>query len=240
MKHINSSYTTYYNVKRKRAGHLLQGRYKAIIVDADEYVTELSRYIHLNPVRVGSVKKPEDYRWSSCSSYTGEATAPTWLKTDFIISCFGSGKSAAQKKYRQFVHDLLGQEYDSPLTATVASTILGHEEFVCEMQERHLSGKGKDRDLPALRELAIRPLPEKILEAVEMACPADERLCRKMAVYFCHRYSGAKLKDIGNLFELSESGVTQASSRFRRDLEANEQLKALSQRIATSLGLSIV
>jgi putative transposase len=61
-----------------------------------------------------------------------------------------------------------------------------------------------------------------------------------MAVYFCHRYSGAKLKDTGKLFGLSESGVTQASNRFRRDLEANEQLKALSQRIATSLGLSIV
>lgn len=40
MQHINSSYTTYYNVKRKRAGHLLQGRYKAILVDADTYVTE--------------------------------------------------------------------------------------------------------------------------------------------------------------------------------------------------------
>jgi putative transposase len=176
MKHINSAYTTYFNVKRKRAGHLLQGRYKAIIVDADEYATELSRYIHLNPVRVGSVEKPEDYRWSSCASYTGDATAPAWLKTDFILSCFGSREAAAQKKYRQFVHDLLGLDYDSPLIATVASTILGHEEFVCEMQERHLSGKGKDRDLPALRELTARPLPEKILEAVRMACPADERL----------------------------------------------------------------
>jgi len=72
MKHINSSYTTYYNVKRKRDGHLLQGRYKAIIVDADKYAKELSRYIHLNPVRVGIVEKPEEYRWSSCHSYTGD------------------------------------------------------------------------------------------------------------------------------------------------------------------------
>jgi len=53
MRHINGAYTTYFNVKRKRAGHLLQGRYKAILVDADEYLVELSRYIHLNPVRVG-------------------------------------------------------------------------------------------------------------------------------------------------------------------------------------------
>ena len=58
MKHINSSYTIYYNVKRKRAGHLLQGRFKAILVDGDVYATELSRYIHLNPVRAGIVTVP--------------------------------------------------------------------------------------------------------------------------------------------------------------------------------------
>ena len=61
MRHINGAYTTYFNVKRKRAGHLFQGRYKAILVDADAYVAELSRYIHLNPVRAGMVKKAEEY-----------------------------------------------------------------------------------------------------------------------------------------------------------------------------------
>src|SRR5664279_2859353 len=66
MRHINGAYTTYFNVKRKRAGHLFQGRYKAILVEADEYAKELSRYIHLNPVRVGIVANPEEYRWSSC------------------------------------------------------------------------------------------------------------------------------------------------------------------------------
>ncbi len=60
MRHINGAYTTYINVKRKRAGHLFQGRYKAILVEADEYAKELSRYIHLNPVRAGIVEKPEE------------------------------------------------------------------------------------------------------------------------------------------------------------------------------------
>ncbi len=49
MKHINGSYTNYFNIKRKRAGHLLQGRYKAILVEADTYAAELSRYIHHPP-----------------------------------------------------------------------------------------------------------------------------------------------------------------------------------------------
>ncbi len=86
MQHINGAYTTYFNVKRKRAGHLFQGRFKAILVEADEYAAELSRYIHLNPVRVGAVSKPEEYRWSSYCAYIGNATSPGWLKTDFILS----------------------------------------------------------------------------------------------------------------------------------------------------------
>ena len=58
MRHINGAYTTYFNVKRKRAGHLFQGRYKAILAEADEYATELSRYLHLNPVRAEMTSRP--------------------------------------------------------------------------------------------------------------------------------------------------------------------------------------
>jgi len=75
MRHINGAYTTYYNTKRKRFGHLLQGRYKAILVDKDAYAQELSRYVHLNPVWAGMAKRPEEYGWSSYRFYisgTGE------------------------------------------------------------------------------------------------------------------------------------------------------------------------
>lgn len=58
---LNSAYTTYFNLKRRRSGHLFQGRYKALLVDKDHYLLELSRYIHLNPVRAGITEKPEDY-----------------------------------------------------------------------------------------------------------------------------------------------------------------------------------
>jgi REP element-mobilizing transposase RayT len=69
MHYINSSYTTYINVNKKRSGHLFQGRYKSIIIDADNYLLELSRYIHLNPVRAGMVQKPADYQYSSYSAF---------------------------------------------------------------------------------------------------------------------------------------------------------------------------
>ena len=98
MKHINGAYTNYFNIKRKRSGHLFQGRYKAILIEADEYAQELSRYIHLNPVRVGMVSRPEEYQWSSYSDYIGQRKAPDWLKRELIIGYFGKIISEAESK----------------------------------------------------------------------------------------------------------------------------------------------
>jgi REP element-mobilizing transposase RayT len=97
MRHINGAYTTYFNVKRARSGHLLQGRYKAILVDIDEYAKELSRYIHLNPVRAKMVKTPEEYEWSSYQFYIGVKRPPEWLHRDFILGYFGGLGSGHDK-----------------------------------------------------------------------------------------------------------------------------------------------
>ncbi len=69
MHHINGAYTNYINRKRNRSGHLLQGRYKGILIDQDSYLLELSRYLHLNPVRARMVSKPEEYAYSSYKSF---------------------------------------------------------------------------------------------------------------------------------------------------------------------------
>ncbi len=69
MHNLNGTYTTYFNIKRKRAGHLFQGRYKALLIDVNNYLLELSRYIHLNPVRAGITDKPESCRYSSYRAY---------------------------------------------------------------------------------------------------------------------------------------------------------------------------
>jgi hypothetical protein len=71
-----------------RSGHLFQGRYKAILVDIDEYAKELSRYIHLNPVRAKLVETPQQYEWSSYKFYIGQQNAPKWkLKKSDISVC---------------------------------------------------------------------------------------------------------------------------------------------------------
>ena len=236
MKHINSSYTTYYNIKRKRSGHLLQGRYKAILIDGDAYATELSRYIHLNPIRAGIVSVPEEYPWMSYRFYIGEK-APDWLTTGFTLEYFSKDIEIAKVKYKLFVHDLINQVYQSPLLETVASTILGCPEFVRATQERHLKSRKADRDLPALRELTGRQSLNDIVEVVKNVFSNNERLATKAGVHLCHRYSGAKLKDIGALFLLTESGVTSASKRFEKSIKDDNILKEILMRIREDLGM---
>ena len=95
MQNLSFRYTRWANWRQKRSGHLFQGRYKAVLVDADSYLEELTRYIHLNPVRAGIVKEPEDYPWSGHRAYLGLEMIP-WLTTDWVLSqfsgeYFGSG-----------------------------------------------------------------------------------------------------------------------------------------------------
>lgn len=85
MRQLNGVYTQ----KFKRVGHVFQGRYKAIIVDKDSYLLELSRYVVLNPVRAKMVKHVKAWPWSSYRSMIGKSIVPVWLETDFILSQFG-------------------------------------------------------------------------------------------------------------------------------------------------------
>lgn len=224
MQHINGAYTTYFNVKKKRAGHLFQGRYKAILVEADDYAAELSRYIHLNPVRAGMVLRHEEYPWSSYKAYVGNTSDPAWLKKDFILGYFGNRQKVARKNYRLFVEDLIGAEYESPLKSTFGSAILGSTTFIEEITKAHLSEKEPDRNLPALRQLASLPLPEEILRVVESHFGKDNKLTRNASIYMCHKYSGVKLKDICQYFAVRESAITEASRRFSIQLEKKKEL----------------
>lgn len=114
MHHINSSYTTYMNRKRKRAGHLFQGRYKAIIIEKENYLVELSRYIHLNPVRAGMVEKPEEYSYSSYKAYVTKERDEV-VTQELIFGMISMQKGDARKKYRTYVESANEKELENPL-----------------------------------------------------------------------------------------------------------------------------
>lgn len=212
----------------------MQGRYKAILVEADEYLTELSRYIHLNPVRVGIVERPEQYQWSSYPNYTDHSTPPAWLTTGFILGCFAKEIEDAHKKYRTFVEDRLGKEYESPLKRTIGASILGSTAFVAEITATYLKGK-EDGNIPALRQLNSRPTPEEIMKEAQAELGDDEKLVRRAAIHLCHKYSGLRLRELGECFNVRDTAISEASRRFARELDGNVKLRDRVERIKGKL-----
>ncbi|MFC1816595.1 transposase [Thermodesulfobacteriota bacterium] len=225
MRHINGAYTTYFNVKRARAGHLFQGRYKAIVVQMDAYAKELSRYIHLNPVRAKLAETPDKYEWSSYNFYIGVKKAPGWLHRDFILGYFGDKVSNAQLGYKKFVSLLIARQYDSPLKEVTASVLLGSQDFIQFIKGSYLSDKKLDRDLPAIRQLGSRITCLEICDMVELEFRQDPVAARNIKLYLCRKHTGERLRTIGAQFGIGDAAVTQACKRFKLKLEKDRKLR---------------
>jgi REP element-mobilizing transposase RayT len=128
MRQLNSAYSQCHNRRHHLAGHLLQGRYHAILVQRENYLCELARYIVLNPVRAGLVASPEAWTWSSYCETTGEAPRPSWLDTGFLLGLFKASPLGAVCAYRQFVMEGIGRT--SPLKHLSHQCILGDPLFI--------------------------------------------------------------------------------------------------------------
>ena len=112
MRQLNGVYTQASNRRHRRVGHLFQGRFKAILLDSDAYLLELSRYVVLNPLRAGMVQHPADWRWSSYRASMGLEPAAPWLAADGLLAQFAKRRSVAQRRYAQFVAE--GVQAGSP------------------------------------------------------------------------------------------------------------------------------
>src|SRR3972149_11114345 len=124
MHGINGKYTGYFNRKYGRNGHLFQGRYKGILVDRDAYLLQLSRYVHLNPVKAGIIDKSERYVWSSYPSFIGEGKKYEWLKYSWILEQFGPDEKKALREYKRFVDAGLKDEQDGLFNNVQGQVIL--------------------------------------------------------------------------------------------------------------------
>ena len=159
MRQLNGVYTQASNRRYQRVGHVFQGRFKAILVDSDAYLLELSRYVVLNPVRAGMVKKPADWPWSSYRPSVGLEPAAPWLAIDGLLAQFAKRHSLAQQRYAQFVAE--GIKAASPWLGLKGQIYLGDEQFVQRMQV-HIQGVRDDVQIP----LAQRRPPPPPLAAI--------------------------------------------------------------------------
>lgn len=235
MRHINGAYTNYFNIRHRRRGHLFQGRYKSIIVEADSYAGELSRYIHLNSVRAGIVDMPDKFKWSSYWYYIGRKKKPQWLTLDFILGYFDDDYADASKKYAEFVKAGIYDKNESPLEKTVASTILGSDNFIEFIKDTYIDRKKRDRNLPALKKLSKSPDIAETYKKVEMSFSNKAALSKKVTLYLFHTYTDKPLKEIGAFFGIGESAVSDASREFDSILKKNRKLRKQVELVRDSL-----
>lgn len=239
---LNVSYAAYYNKKHDRRGHLFQGRYKAILIEADEYLTELSRYIHLNPVRASMVKEPAEYQWSSYPAYIGAKKEPKCLQTEGVLKYFGLKKKEAKKNYRKFVEEIDIDKLENPNKHIVGGVILGDVGFVEWVKETFLSERGDEKEIPQLRELSPRPSIEKILKIIrdELGCSKEEilerdrkrNICREIAIYVTRDMSGLKCKEMGKYFGgISGAAITMSYKKMAKEIAMNRKLERKVRKI---------
>lgn len=148
MQGINQRYTMYFNRKYKTVGHLFQGRYKAILCDRNAYLLTLIKYIHMNPVRAKIAESISKYQWSSHHEYMKKRKKKGIIDVDQVLRMFSEDKSAARKLYRTYMGDEISVKKED-IYRTVDQRIMGTEQFVEDVMERHdveLSQERKARE----------------------------------------------------------------------------------------------
>ncbi len=241
MRYINSLYAKKCNKNKMTDGPIFRGRYKAILIDTDDYLIQVNRYIHLNPVSAKIVLNPENYQWSSYSYYVGNKNKPDWLFCDKVLDFFGN--TAQIEKFRHFTTSNINQKivefYDGSgkIPAYDIIPVLGSENFMRDIKENHLN-VALDYNIPPQQSRLIKyflPSVEEIIEAVARYYQVEissikkpivkrsENKPRKIAFYLACDDSGKTHKEIAESFEgLSPSSFSKAYFRIKNEIIKNE------------------
>lgn len=203
MRQLNGVYTQKYNWRHSKTGHIFQGRYKSILVEKENYLLELCRYVVLNPVRANMVEKPEEWKWSSYGATVGIKSVPDYLMVDWILALFSSKKGEAQKRYRQFVREGIHQA--SPWEELQAQVLLGKEGFIDKFKDL-LSDKEQVKEIPRQQRYVSRPGLSKIFKE------GETKSRRNRHIHTAHVKYGYTLKDIADHLRIHYTTVSKAMS----------------------------
>ncbi len=243
IQRLNGDYALYYSKRHKKPGHIFQGRYKAMLVEKDAYLLELSRYIHLNPIRAELGKTPEEYKWSSLPVYIkGTSKLPFKLNWQWILSIFGKERKIASKKYREFIYEGM-KENKNPGKEAIGGWILGGDKWAERVIEKW--GKFSSPELSG-----VKPIKRKVSEAEieklvcrEFKIKEDDlkrvtynNIARMAAIHLAVTYCGMTLKEAGQRYGgTNYSAVGKAASRFRERLGRDKKLSKIIKHILSNV-----
>ncbi len=222
MRRLNGAYTQRFNRRHDRVGHLFQGRYKSIVVDADNYLLELCRYIVLNPVRAGMVREVGEWPWSSYQGTIGQAPTPDWLAVDGVLGQFGGDEQTARIHYQRFV--TAGIATESPWQALRGQMWLGSVAFREKMQglieDKPLTG------IPRQQAQPTRPPTDEVINLVAQTYEIQntkvlDRSCQvafQAAVYLLRRVVNLSLHEVSILAGVSIPRISQIQHKIEAGL----------------------
>lgn len=227
MQGLQQSYTQYFNRAHQKVGHLFQGRYKAIICQKEEYLLELVRYVHLNPVRSKLVRRPEHYPYSGHRSYLeGEATKV--IEPGPVLKLLGG-----RKGYRKFVLEGLGERHKDEYYEPEDQRFLGTQEFGEKVREQVQEEKEKKsrRSL----EVVVGELAGRLKMSPELLRGPDRSWevsrARGLVVYVLTRRLGFSAREVGSHFGRDATSVSVIVSRFSERMMKERQIKEDCERI---------
>ena len=166
MRHASGVYTQRFNRYHKTDGPLFRGRYKSVLVQEDEYLTHLVRYIHLNPVQANLVQDPKDYPWSSHRHYL-KAKDEEWLRVTGTLKFFSPSLRTAKKAYTDFIRDGVDPKTKAFYAMKKSGSIFGDVDFVEDIKEKYLTNQsGSAHEVPDLRPLYGERLISRIKKEV--------------------------------------------------------------------------
>jgi REP element-mobilizing transposase RayT len=250
MRHFNISYTSYYNRAHRRSGHLYQGRYKSYLIDADSYLLEVSRYIHLNAVRTRDASDLtveekrtylRNYRWSTYPGYLSAKKSQGFVNYQ-ILNGFGGDTPAGRSAHRRFVEGGLTKQIENPMEKAKGHGIIGDEQFLDNVKGL-VVGSRASREVPAIGRLQ-RVEVDKILLVVERCLATDRReLLRKryrgigryLLMELLYRFAHITQAKIGELMGIDYSSVSVGRKRLHAMLERDENLQMTFNDISREL-----
>jgi REP element-mobilizing transposase RayT len=202
MRQLNGVYTQFYNRRHRRPGHIFQGRYKAILVDKDNYLLELSRYVVLNPVRAKLVELPEHWKWSSYAATAGLKKVPDYFSVDWILGVFGTDRKTAQRQYKKFVKE--GITMKSPWKELQGQILLGEDSFVEKFKDL-LGDKEAIKEIPRQQRYAGRLKLKEIFKRNS----SGGKKGRNQGIYDAHINYGYTLKEIADYLRIHYTTVSK-------------------------------
>lgn len=260
MQRFNTAYSTYFNLRHHRVGHLYQGRFKGLLVEANEYLQELSRYIHLNPVRTKKYSKLpleekskllRDYRWSSLPGYILLKARDEFISYSMVLGYKEGDTKEGRRRYREYVLQGLKYKIDDPKEDARANAILGSDSFIVWVKENFLSEIGfSSRDFSHLKTIRT-PLPiKKIAEAVaeEYGLKSGEiikkyskhREARLVLLEICYRLNLRKMStgemgtDLGGISGEQVSQVHKVmQTRIKQERKLAKRVEKIISRLQT-------